>query len=111
MGIEAGLDHTSARNWWDQLWTVLLSTDNDVVRDRLAAALSGCAARDHYQDLLALLRTDALGSNRIYYLRPVNRIGNRIKAGQGRAVIEALADDPVLGKEATAILKGRVRSA
>ena len=48
--------------------------------------------------------------SRIYFVRPINRIGNRIKEGQGRAVVEALADDPVLGKEATAVLKGRSRS-
>jgi hypothetical protein len=47
-----------------------------------------------------------LGECRSYFLRPINRIGNRISPGPGRAVIETVADDAVLGKEASAILKG-----
>ena len=85
-------------------------TERDIIRDRLAAVLSGCATRDHYDDLLAFVRNDALGQSRIYFLRPINRIGDRMGAGHGRAVIETVAEDPVLGKEATAILKGRSRS-
>jgi len=106
-GIGHGLDDRTARAWWGDLSAILLDTDRDVVRDRLAAALSTCAARAHYDDLLAFMRNDTLGESRIYFLRPINRIGNRISPGQGRAAIEAVADDSVLGKEATAILKGR----
>jgi hypothetical protein len=84
--------------------------ERDVVRDRLAAALSDCATREHYDDLLSFIRTDGLGYCRIHFLRPINRIGNRISAGQGRAVIETVATDPLLGKEATAILRGRSRN-
>lgn len=106
-GIGTGLDDKSARSWWSELKALYLATERDVVRDRLAAALSGCATKDHYEDLLAFLRNERLGETRIYFLRPINRIGNRLTPGQGRAVIEPLAADPVLGKEATAILKGR----
>lgn len=109
-GIGQGLDDRSARAWWNDLRALMLTTDRDVVRDRLAAVLSGCATREHYDDLLAFIWNDSLGQCRIYFLRPVNRIGNRISAGQGQAVIEPLADDPVLGREATAILKGRSRN-
>jgi hypothetical protein len=52
-------------------------------------------------------RSDSAAS---IFMRPINRIGNRIISGQGRAVVEGVADDPVLGKEATAILKGRGRN-
>jgi hypothetical protein len=72
--------------------------------------MSGCARREHYDDLLALIQNEDLGSSRIYFLRPINRIGNRMEAGQGRAVIETVVNDPVLDKEAAAILKGRSRS-
>ncbi len=89
---------------------MMLDADRDVVRDRLAAALSNCATRAQYDDLLSLIQTDSLGPCRIYFLRPINRIGNRIRPGQGRAVIESFAQDPLLGKEATAILQGRSRS-
>jgi hypothetical protein len=53
---------------------------------------------------------DSLGECRIYFLRHINRIGNRLDVGQGRAVIQTVGDDPVLGKEATAILRGRSRN-
>jgi hypothetical protein len=109
-GIGVGLNHRSVRAWWEDLREMMLNTEHDVVRDRTAAALSDCATREHYEDLLAFLGNDGLGECRIYFVRPINKIGNRIKAGQGRAVIESVADDPVLGKEATAVLKGRSRS-
>ena len=109
-GIGQGLDHRSARTWWVDLREMMLNTERDVVRDRLAAALSNCATREHYEDLLGFLGNDSLGHCSIYFLRPINRIGNRIEAGGGRAVIESVAADPVLANEATAILKGRSRS-
>jgi hypothetical protein len=109
-GIGQGLDDRSARAFWSDLRAMLLNTDRDVVRDRVAAALSGCATREHYDDLLAFIRNNSLGHCRIYFLRPINRIGNRISPGQGRAVIESVAEDPTFGKEAAAILKGRSRN-
>jgi hypothetical protein len=109
-GIGQGLDHRSARAWWSELREMMLSTDRVAVRDRLAAALSNRARREHYDDLLAFITSDSLGECRIYFLRPINRIGNRISPRQGRAVIETLAEDPVLGREATAIVRGRSRN-
>lgn len=105
--IGQGFRHKSARAWWAELKRIYLETQIPVVRDVLAAALSECAARDQYEDLLAFVNTPRLGETRIYFLRPLNRIGNRIQAGKGRAVIQSFSEDPVLGKEATAILKGR----
>jgi hypothetical protein len=110
MGIGVGLDDRSAQAWWADLRAVLLETRHSVVRDRVACALATCATRQQFDDLLVLIEDDTLGESRIYFLRPINRIGNRISEGQGRAVIQSLADDPVLGKEATAILKGRARN-
>jgi hypothetical protein len=96
--------------WWDEFKALYLATGSDAVRDRLGAALASCAIRKHYEDLLRFIHDEALGESRIYFLRPINRIGNRMNPGQGRAVIEPLADDPVLGGEATAILRGLSRS-
>lgn len=109
-GIGQGLYDLSARAYWADIRDLMLSTDRDEARDRLAAALSKCARREHYDDLLDFVRDDRLGECRVYFLRPINRIGNRMSVGQGRAVIESLADDPVLGREATAILQGKSRS-
>lgn len=96
--------------WWDDFRRVYVTTGSDAVRDRLAAAMSNCARREHYEDLLTFIQDEDLGASRIYFLRPIHRIGNRMEAGRGRAVIETVAEDPVLGIEATAILKGRSRS-
>lgn len=97
----------SARPWWDELKSLYLKPQREVVRDRLAAALSVCAKREHYDDLLTFTADPALGESRIYFLRPINRIGNRISPGLGRSVVEHWAQDAVLEREASAILKGR----
>ena len=98
-----------AAKWWDDLKDIYLTTRSEAVLDRVAAALSGCATRQHYEDLLAFVAHETLGNSRIYFLRPINRIGNRATPGAGRAVIERLASDPVLGVEANAILRGKSR--
>jgi hypothetical protein len=106
-GIGMGLNDKSARAWWAQLKSLYLDTKRDAVRDVLASALSGLATRAHYDDLVSFLTNDSLGETRIYFLRPINRIGNRMAAGRGRAVIEQLATAPIFAKEASAILAGR----
>lgn len=87
-----------------------MSEVSSEAQDGLAATLSGCAARAHYDDLLSILENEALGESRIYFLRPVNRIGNRIKAGSGRDVIEGFANHPALGIESKRILRGLGRN-
>lgn len=96
--------------WWGEFKALYLRTHSDAVRDRLAAAMSQCAVRKHYDDLLTFVENEDLGESRIYFLRPINRIGNRLQAGQGRDVIEQLADHPFLGIESTRILQGRSRN-
>ena len=105
-GIGQGLADKSVRPLWAELKAMYLGPQRDVVRDRLAGALAECAIREHYDDLLSFAEDPSLGASRIYFLRPINRIGNRIRQGQGRLVIERLAQDPVLDQEASAILKG-----
>ena len=97
-------------SWWNEFKALYLTTQSEAVRDRIAAALSGCAVKKHYDDLLAFVREESLGSSRIYFLRPIHRIGNRATPGAGRAVIETLSLDATLGAEANAILQGKSRS-
>jgi len=106
-GIGSALSDKSARAHWTELKTLYTETDNAVVRDRLAAAMSACAIKAHYEDLLSFVRAEVFGETRIYFLRPINRIGNRISPGTGRDIIASLANNPVMGKEARAILAGR----
>jgi hypothetical protein len=63
--IGQGLDDRCARAFWSDLRAMLLNTDRGVVRDRVAAALSGCATREHYDDLLAFIEQ---------CLKPVDRV-------------------------------------
>lgn len=111
MGIGQGLGDLSVRPWWAELKALYLSATRDVARDRLADALAVCANKAHYDELLAFVANTTLGDSRIYFLRPINRIGNRMSPGQGRSVVESMTGDPVLGREAIAILKGRSRNA
>ena len=49
---------------------MMLSTDRDDAKDRLAVALSKCARREHYGDLLDFVRDGRLGECRVYFLPP-----------------------------------------
>ncbi len=109
-GIARAFTKDVTRRHWQTLLNTYLGDARPDVRDGLGATLSRCALRTHYADLLSMVKNENLGESRIYFLRPINRIGNRMSAGQGRAVIEPLADDPVLGREATAILRGLSRN-
>lgn len=109
-GIANALNDTSARDSWRQIKNIYLSTPKPTVRDRLATVLAGIAVRAHYDDLLWFLHEESLGETRIYFLRPVHRIGNRTASGKGRRVIEGFANDPALATEAKRILAGRSRT-
>ena len=109
-GIARGFTKDSVRRHWQELLDLYVTEDRPEARDGLAATLSRHAVRAQYEDLLAILDNEALGETRIYFLRPVNRIGNRMAPGRGRQVIERFANDPELGREATAILQGRARN-
>lgn len=109
-GIGLALPFKLPAKCWDEVKALYLATGSDAVRDRLGAALASCAARKHYEDLLRFIQDEALGESRIYFLRPINRIGNRMEIGKGRAVIESVAGHETLRREAAAILQGRGRS-
>ncbi|GAA3825971.1 hypothetical protein [Nocardioides panacisoli] len=109
-GIARGFSKAAARRHWKELLQIYLAEGRPEARDGLAATLSGCAVRTHYADLVAILDNEALGETRIYFLRPVHRIGNRMRAGEGRRVIERVANDPELRTECSRILQGRGRN-
>ena len=110
-GIGNALAHPSARPWWPELRDLYLKDRREVARERLAVVLSSIAVREHYEDLVSLLGNEDLGRSRILLVRAVNKIGNRLEPGAGRAVIAQYAEDPQLGTEVTNVLKGRSRSA
>ncbi|HJQ07838.1 MAG TPA: hypothetical protein VJ872_20460 [Nocardioides sp.] len=106
-GLASPLANKIARPWWSDMKRIYLSTDDETARDRLAAALCTVAVRAHYDDLLSFVPDERLGGTRTYFLRPINRIDNRMSPGQGRAVVARFADHPDLGVEADAVLRGR----
>ena len=105
--ITAALSPENARTWWPDLADLYVSTPSAVMQDRVASLLSQAATRVHLDQLLGFVENESLGPSRIYHLRPINRIGNRKSPGAGRAVVARFANDPVLGKEAAAILAGK----
>lgn len=89
--------------FWDTLRQLYLAAVGPREEEGLAAALAASATADQFEDLLALLDESSRGSTRIHFLRPIKRVGGT----RGRDVLTSLQDDPQLGKEARALLKGR----
>lgn len=106
-GVGNALCNRAARPWWNDLKNSYLTDGREVVRDRLAVALAQVAVREHYEDLLSLIVNPDLGQSRIFFVRPINKIGNRMSPGRGRAAIEPFANDPDLRNEVTAVMKGQ----
>ena len=94
-------------DWWDDYKALYLETTSEAVRDRVAAAMGNAAVRRHYEEVLEFLNDGRLGESRVYFLRPAHRIGNRIEAGMGRAVVKSVRADNALATEAAVILSGK----
>ena len=90
---------------WEVIKALYLGARSPGEETGLAVALAGSATRDHLDELVALLREESRGATRIYFLRPIKRLGG----DRGRALLESLVDDPLFGREARALLKTRRR--
>jgi hypothetical protein len=89
--------------WWDDLKRLYLSARGPGEEDGLAVALSQCATKAQLNDLIAFLGIEKRGKSRIYFVRPIKRLGRE----RGREILEPLRDHPVLGREVTAVLAGK----
>jgi len=89
--------------FWARLKACYLSARGPGQREGAAVALAACATAEHTKDLIQLIGTEELGNSRIYFIQPLLRVGGE----RGRRVVEKLRGDPVLGKEATALVSGR----
>ena len=87
--------------WWDRLRALYADPRSDGEEDGVAIALAACATKDQLNDLLTFLAWTERGQSRIYFLRPIKRLGG----DNGRAVLERLKDDEVFGGEASALLR------
>lgn len=88
--------------WWDRLKAVYANARNSGEADGTAVALAACATRDQLDDLIAFLDLQERGESRIYFLRPIERLGGSAE----RQLLESLRKDPTFGREARALLRG-----
>lgn len=105
--IARHLEVKAASVYWDQIVAAYLAAAGDSERDALAASLAASARAEHVDQLMDLVSDASLGTSRIFFLRPINRL----RRGKGKEFVSRLADDPMLRTEATAIMKGRSANA
>lgn len=104
--IARHLEVKAAGAHWSQVLAFYRQATGDEEREALAAALAASARGDNVDDLMELVQDGSLGESRILLLRPIKRL----RRGGGKAFVARLVDDPVLGTESTAIMRGRSRS-
>jgi hypothetical protein len=61
--------------WWDRLEARYLAPRNAGEEDGTAVALAACAMKVQLSDLAAFLSVAERGESRIYFLRPIKRLG------------------------------------
>lgn len=89
--------------FWERLKARWLGARDAREEDGAAVAPAACATQAQLDDLIGFLSVAERGQSRIYFIRPILKVGG----DRGREVVEALRDDPVFGKEAIALLKRR----
>jgi hypothetical protein len=89
--------------FWDRLKARWLGARDPGEEDGAAVALAATATKGQLDDLVAFLAVEERGQSRIYFIRPILRVGG----DRGRDVVERLRADRVFGAEATALLKRR----
>lgn len=89
--------------YWEGLKALYRSARDAGEEDGVAVALAACATKAQVADMVGFLLWEERGDSRIYFLRPIKRLGG----AEGRELLERLRDDPTFGREATALLKVR----
>jgi len=102
-GVARALAVKPAGAYWTRLRDLYLRAEGPDEMNGLAVALAAAATPDNLDDLLVLLNETSRGETRLYFVRTVLNVGDE----RGRQTVEALKGDPVLGKEATALLASR----
>ncbi|WP_147243110.1 hypothetical protein [Acidipropionibacterium virtanenii] len=87
-----------ARPYWDRLRGLYEThTTETQLCDGLADALGRSAGKEQFDGLVELLLDDSRDGVRVMFIPDIIRVGRE----QGWKVVESVADDPVLGKEAS----------
>jgi hypothetical protein len=105
--IARSFETRDAATYWEQIVALYLAAIGPSERDGLAASLATCARSTHVEAMKTFVGTPRLGSSRIFFLRPINRLDR----AEGRAFVLDLIDDPELGIEAEAIRRRLSRNA
>lgn len=93
----------AAEPYWSDLEALFRAApEGSDERDGLAAALATCARSKHLEQMMAFVQDPQFGQDRIYFLRPINRLGR----ARGKAFVAEYVNDPALGREASAIMRG-----
>jgi len=86
--------------FWDRLRDRYLAARSPGEEEGTAVALAACATRAQIDDLIAFLGIAERGDSRIYFLRPIQRLGGE----RGEALLTSLQNDPTFEREARALL-------
>lgn len=89
--------------FWDRLEARWLAARDAGEEDGAAVALAACATGAQLDDLVEFLSVEERGQSRIHFIGPILRVGGV----RGREVVESLREDPVLGRESSALLRRR----
>lgn len=111
-GIARALAVKPAVTYWDELVALYKSAVAPVgtraadAKDGLAVILSACVNRAKVGELVELARDPSNGRSRIYFLRPIMRLGG----DEGHSMVASVVDDPILGNEATSLFQRATRT-
>lgn len=105
-GVARALAVKPAAIYWNDLVSLYKSVDSGDAKDGLAVALMVTVTKDTIGELIELCDDHSAGPERIYFLKPIMRLGGE----SGQAMVASVVDDPILGKEATALVKRATRT-
>ncbi|GAA3630565.1 hypothetical protein GCM10022200_11620 [Microbacterium awajiense] len=94
--IARSFETRGAAPHWDRLAAMYLAAEGPQEREALAAALCTSARSTNVEQMKQFVQTPELGSSRIFFLRPINRLDRK----GGRDFVLTLLGDPELGPEA-----------
>lgn len=105
-GIAEALNRRASRPYLPELRDFYVAAREHDAKSGLANVMSTLVTPKTLPEYIDLLRDANNGSSRILLIRALKRL----RDPRGRAFLETLVDDPVLGEEARATVEGRSRS-
>lgn len=101
-GIGRALAVRPAAEYWDRMIASYRKATDEGEREGFAVALAACVTARQVADLIELSEHRRAGDDsRLYSLTKIMLFGGE----QGWSLVASLVDDPVLGKESTALTK------